>query len=130
MTREEYGTYARGLYRALPKTPWGQIREGDHLFWSDLSMRVLRVPPARGYILVRFDHPPHAEERISRREGEGAITTATPEIEVVLDAGDHRQVLTQAVARGLKILPTVQYDYPALFTPVPAGWGPEQVREM
>jgi hypothetical protein len=130
MTSREFYDYCRNLFKALPPLAWADIQEGQMLVSGIYGYVVDRVPPKRGYLTVRNvldkDNTPI---RLSRRQHDDKMKPITPEFKRIMNL-NHLIVVEEALKAGKEIPPIVQYDHPALFTPIPTIWPPAMVEKM
>jgi hypothetical protein len=130
LTAHEFYAYCRRLFKSLPPIDWSDIQEGQMVVSGTYAYVVERAPPKRGYLMVYNaldkDRTPI---RLSRKDHKGRVKVGTSAFRRIMNL-DHRLVVEKALKAG-KIVPArVQYDYPALFSPVPTDWNPTQIEKM
>jgi hypothetical protein len=132
MPHKEAVEYLRTLYLAQPKADWDKLAVGNIIVSKGRGWRITHIPPKRGFVmatnvmtgevekLLRSQYAKSLRDRCSENTTPDLLVTDEATLAILRTV--HQEEIEKAIAKGIKISPNVQYDYPELFTPFPASW--------
>ena len=121
MTKREAVERLHSLYHAQPKADWYSLAVGNVILHKGCGWRIVSVPPKRGFVMATNLMTGEAEKLLRSRYATSDLLV-TDEATLAVLRVSHLEKIKTAMAAGISISPSVEYDYPELFTPFPKSW--------